>query len=101
MNRYGNMRISDETIHYADKIGWGNIKMQDNFFLRAITVFPLPVLNLFNYKVNKHELEYSPGDMLYKTATGLYQSLGGYRVTSHAGDGLATFALWYFPVQKF
>lgn len=50
LNRYGNMRISDETIFYADKIGWSNRKMQDKFLLRAITVYPLPVLNYVGYK---------------------------------------------------
>jgi len=99
LNRYGNMRISDETLYYADKIGWENNKIQDIFFQKAITIYPLPVLNLLGYKVNKSELEYSPGDMLYMTAGGVNALLGGYRVTSHIGDGLATFGLLYFIIQ--
>jgi hypothetical protein len=99
MNRYANMRISDETIHYADKIGWSNNKMKHSFWIRTIATLPLPMLNFIGLNINKTELEYSPGDMLYSIATGISGSLGGYRVTSHIGDGLAAFGLWYFLIQ--
>lgn len=98
LNRYGNMRVVDRTIHYGNIVGHGNKKMQDSYFTKAIAVYPLPVLSALGIKVNKENLMYSPGDMLYYLVTGSSNALGGFRVTSLIGDGLATFGLWCFPI---
>ncbi|TDT46734.1 hypothetical protein CLV90_0792 [Maribacter spongiicola] len=93
MNRYANMRISDETIYYAEIRGYASNVMQLDFFKKNIAVLPTPILNFFNINVNKLDLIHSRGDILYG------KGFGGYRVTSHLGDGLATFGYWYFPLQ--
>jgi hypothetical protein len=93
LNRYGNMRITDATLYYAEKMGWMNKKMQDDFFNQSWKTLPTPVLVALNIPINKGNLEYSRGDLLAS------ELLGGYRVTSHVGDGLATFGYWYFPIQ--
>ncbi|PWJ55987.1 hypothetical protein CLV98_11282 [Dyadobacter jejuensis] len=97
LNRFGNLRVSDETIYYAHKIGFSNPKMQDSFESKALAIFPLPLLAIFNVKLDKNQLLYSPGDMLFMTGGGA-NALGGYRVTSLVADGLATFGLWSFPL---
>lgn len=100
LNRYGNMRITDQTLYYADKIGYSNSKMQRNFFDSWILkVFPTPFLRTIGINIDKSQYEYSPGDCLYTLATSGRTGYGYYRVTSHVGDGLATFGYWYFPIQ--
>ncbi len=91
--RYANMRISDETLYYAEKKGYANRQMQKNFMSKLKAILPTPVLSFFNEHLDKNDLEYSRGDILYGSG------FGGYRVTSHLGDGLATFSYWYFPIQ--
>ncbi|MBE8719327.1 hypothetical protein [Sphingobacterium pedocola] len=98
LNRYGNMRISDQTIYYANVVGWENLKMRDDLITKIWAILPTPILNNLGVKINKEDLEYSRGDYLYNLATGS-GGLGGYRVTSHIGDGLATWGMWYFPIQ--
>lgn len=98
LNRYANMRIVDQTLYYANKIGFGNEKMQKSFFDRALSIFPLPILSVLGIDVDKEELFYSPGDKLYFIGTHNPNALGGFRVTSLVGDGLATFGYWCFPI---
>ncbi|WP_282117805.1 hypothetical protein [Maribacter aquivivus] len=91
--RYANMRITDETLYLAEKKGYGNKQMLDFFNNSIIGLLPSPVLKLFGIPFNKSLYEFSRGDLLSG------RSLGGYRVTSHLGDGLATFGYWYFIIQ--
>lgn len=98
LNRYGNARVIDETLYYANKIGFGNKKMLDSFVSKVYAIFPIPILSFLGIHLNKNDLEYSPGDMLYSIGNGNNYGLGGFRVTSLAGDGLATFSYWCFPI---
>ncbi|MGK6351561.1 hypothetical protein [Parapedobacter sp. DT-150] len=98
LNRFGNLRISDRTIYYADKIGYGNKVMLDDFTQKALATYPTSILNLLGIQIDKTKLEYSRGDMLYQIVDGK-SLLGSFRVTSHVGDGLATFGYLYFLIQ--
>jgi hypothetical protein len=91
--RYANMRITDQTLYYAEKRGYANTQMQELFLDNILALFPTPLLRLFGFHFDKSKLEFSRGDFLYGSG------FGGYRVTSHVGDGLATFGFWYFPLQ--
>ncbi|MDE3741476.1 hypothetical protein [Maribacter polysaccharolyticus] len=91
--RYANMRITDQTLYYAEKKGYANAQMRNEFVGRIIALFPTPILRFFGIFFDKGSIEYSRGDLLYGSG------FGGYRITSHVGDGLATFGLWYFPIQ--
>ncbi|MEP2058453.1 MAG: hypothetical protein ABJJ05_11645 [Maribacter litoralis] len=91
--RYANLRITDQTIYYAEKIGYGNTKMQEHFKTSLIALFPSPILKIFGIHFDKSANEFSRGDLLSG------RGLGGYKITSHLADGLATFNLWYFPIQ--
>jgi hypothetical protein len=93
LERYANMRITDETLYLAEKKGYSSKQMLDSFKTSIIGLFPSPILNFFGIDFNKSLFEFSRGDLLSG------RSLGGYRVTSHVGDGLATFGYWYFPFQ--
>ena len=96
-NRYANILISDQTLFYADKIGYGNFKMVEDFFDKILVIFPEPILKLIDINIDKGNFLYSRGDYLYSLNTGDVK--GGFKVTSHVGDGLATFGYLYFPLQ--
>ncbi|KGK29319.1 hypothetical protein [Cellulophaga sp. E6(2014)] len=95
LERYANMRITDETLFYAEKKGYSNPQMLELFNKNVLSLFPTPLLSLFGIYLDKSEFKYSRGDFLYGSG------FGGYRVTSHIGDGLATFGYWYFLLQFF
>ena len=93
LDRYANMRITDETLYYAEKRGYANKGMQELFVLSFLKLFPTPILRTFGFTIDKNKTDYSRGDFLYG------KGFGTFRVTSHIGDGLATFGYWYFPIQ--
>lgn len=104
LNRYCNMRITDETMHYAMLIeGWnflGNPQIRDEFFSKLFTSLPTPVLDALSINIDKNELLFSEGDFLVATATNTAIH-SGYRVASHLALGLAGFGILYFPIQFF
>lgn len=94
LNRYANIRISDQTLYHAKKRGFENTEMQTYFFDKTLALFPTPVLEAFGLELDKRDISYSPGDLLISG-----KSLGSRIVSSHVGNGLATFGYWYFPIQ--
>lgn len=98
LNRYCNMRIVDQTLYYANKIGYSNENLKKAFDNKFLSIFPSPILRFFNINIKKEDFLYSPGDMLYSTATGNIGALGGFRVTSMVADVLATFGYWGFLI---
>ena len=98
LNRYGNLRVTDQALYHVDKIGFANEKMQLSFHDKIIAILPTPMINAFGFEVDKANLNYSPGDMLYATSTGRTVALGGFRVTSLVADSLAIFGYWCFPI---
>ncbi|MFN3590270.1 MAG: hypothetical protein ACK4UP_12875, partial [Spirosomataceae bacterium] len=59
LNRYGNMRITDQTLYYVDKMGYGNEKMRESFYQKVIATLPLPIINSLGIIINKIYLNYS------------------------------------------
>lgn len=104
LNRYCNMRISDETLHYAMQLdGWntlGNAEMRDVFFVDIILQIPTNILRILSINYDKSNFAFSQGDYLYSLSTSS-QIQVGYRVASHIGLGMACFGLLYFPIQFF
>lgn len=93
LSRYANMRITDETIYYAHKRGFANNAMQENLLNSILYLFPSPILKFLGIQLDKTSMDFSRGDYLHGTG------YGNYVVTSHVGDGLATFGNWYFLIQ--
>ena len=102
LNRYCNMRITDETLYYAMKLkGWdsyGNKQMRDMFLDRLLSNFPTPVLKFMSINIDKSKMAFSEGDYLYSVANNAPLFIG-YRVASHLALGIACFGLLYFPIQ--
>lgn len=93
LNRYCNIRITDQTLFYAFKLDKDKRgKMQEDLLKKTISTLPTPALSFLGIELDKNDLEYSRGDILY--ALGSNSNIQpGFRVTSHIGDGIATFGL--------
>lgn len=99
MNRLCNYHVVDASIYHADRLGYGNGKMLEDFGRSLMIMFPGPIVKFLFGDIDKSELAYSPMDYLYYLNTG--SGLGGYRVGGDVGLGLATFGLFYFPIMIF
>ena len=99
LNRYCNIRITDQTLYYAFHLSdEDKVKMKQHFINRAIITLPTPILHFLGIRLDKNDFSYSRGDLLY--ALGRNTTIfPGFRVTSHVGDGLATWGLLYFFIQ--
>lgn len=102
LNRYCNMRITDETMYLTMRLdGWnttGNDNMRAAFYTRLLSNLPTPVLRFLSIDIDKRNIQYSEGDYLYALATSSPVHMG-YRVASHLALGLACFGMFYFPIQ--
>ena len=99
LNRYCNIRITDETLWLAEKIvedGKMSL-MQAAFFQNMLKVLPTPIINFFGIDLDKSSILYSNGDYMYAIATNR-PIFAGYRVTSHVSDGLATFGYFCYII---
>ncbi|MBS5528125.1 MAG: hypothetical protein KHX42_08240 [Prevotella sp.] len=97
LNRYCNLRVSDNTLYHAQRVGFFNEKMYDDFWTEIVALCPMPILNFFGVKYNKNE-RYSRGDKLKAMSTES-TPFASYLVTSHLADGLLTFGYFYFPIE--
>lgn len=94
-NRLCNYRVADESIYYADVVGYSNKKMQ-NVFVTDILLAPIgPIARLLTNE-NKANYDLSPMDYLFYMKSGY--GIGGHRVGGDVGLGLATFGYFYYPL---
>ena len=99
LNRYCNLRLTDQTLYRLQQVELNNPTMLDNFIRsNTILLFPTPILKLANINIDKTKYQYSPGDLLLSLSTG-NPIFAANVVTSHVADGLATFGYFYFPIQ--
>lgn len=96
--RFCNIRLTDQTLQRAERIGYGNIDMQRNLWKTVSLFLPSPMYRLFGVSVDKSELYFSRGDYLLALSSGnaIFPSAV---VTTHLADGLATFGYAYFLIQ--
>lgn len=102
LNRYANMRISDETLYLGERIIRSNNTeiMLEDFINRIVLILPQPLIDILGFDINKENYQFSRGDALYVySGIGSSYNFGGYRVTSHIGDGITTFGYLYFLIQ--
>ena len=99
LNRYCNLRLTDQTLYRLQQVELNNPTMLDNFIRsNTILLFSTPILKLANINIDKTKYQYSPGDLLLSLSTG-NPIFAANVVTSHVADGLATFGYFYFPIQ--
>ena len=97
LNRYCNLKVADNTLYHAKKVGYPNKYMFDDFWTEIAALLPTPVLNYLGIEYDKN-IRYSRGDKL-KALSSNRHPFASYLVTSHLADGLVTFGFWYFPIE--
>lgn len=97
LNRYCNLKVTDNTLFHAKKVGFANQYMFDDFCLEIAALLPTPILNYLKIDYDKN-FRYSRGDKLKALSEKRYPH-ASYLITSHLADGLLTFGYWYFPIE--
>lgn len=101
LNRFCNLKLTDQTLYRLNFVGLNNKVMFDNFVTgNTVLLLPTPILNLLGIDVDKTKYQYSTGDLLYALSS-KKSIFASYVVTSHVADGLAIFGYFYFPIQYF
>lgn len=99
LNRYCNIRISDESLWHAFRCNdYDCAMMRSNFVDRILYLLPSPIISFFHLDFDKSAMKGSRGDYLY-SLTMNKPLFASFRVIAHSGDGFATFGLLYFPLQ--
>ena len=101
LNRFCNIRITDETLYYGTYITRNEKQlMQENFKDKLISLVPSSIQSFLGVSFDKTASSFSRGDYLYYlSGYGNKYSLGGQRVTSNVGDGMATWGVFYFLIE--
>ena len=97
LNRYCNLKVTDNTLYHAKRVGFANQYMFDDFCFELVALLPTPILNFFKIDYDKN-VRYSRGDKLKALSMNRHPR-GSFLVTSHLADGLLTFGYWYFPIE--
>lgn len=97
LNRFCNLKITDNTLYHAKRVGYPNEKMYDAFWLDVAAVFPTPVIKFLGINYDKN-VRFSRGDKLKALSANRHPSFS-LLVTSHLADGLLVFGYWYFPIE--
>lgn len=97
LNRYCNLKVTDNTLYHAKRIGFPNEVMYENFWYEIFIMLPTPILNYLGLNYNKNEY-YSSGDRL-KALSENRHPFKSHLITSNLADGLLTFGFWYFLIE--
>lgn len=97
LQRVTNYRVVDATIYHAQKAGFANAAMWDDFCNHVEYVFPEPLIKLFDPSFKKNLYSYSAMDKLYSESRG-EGLVPGFKVGGDVGLGLAIFGYFYFPL---
>ncbi len=93
--RFANIKFNDSNLITYAKVGTYDPDMQEFSVDQLLASLPSPVLDMFNFDVDKETLHaLSFGDYLYVLSGG-YGTPTGWRVGHVAGTGMATFGWWY------
>ena len=97
LNRYCNLKVADNTLYHAIKVGFPNQYMFNDFWTELVAILPSPILKFLDIEYDKN-IRYSRGDKL-KALSSNRHPFKSFLVTSHLADGLLTFGYWYFPIE--
>tara|TARA_B110000114_G_scaffold118784_1_gene124426 strand:+ start:3548 stop:5119 length:1572 start_codon:yes stop_codon:yes gene_type:complete len=100
LNRFSNMKISDNCIYYANKIGYANPKLQVVFIDKILSFIPGSIASSLDIetKTRKEKYQSSITDNLYSIAINNPNVKGSAIIGSIPGLGLAIFGYWYLLV---
>lgn len=99
-NRYSNLKISDNCIYYAQKIGYNNLEMKKILKEELISFIPSFITAYLNLESNlrKEEHQSSITDNLYSLSIKNDSVKGSSIIGSLPGVGLSIFGYWYLIV---
>ena len=97
LQRVTNYRVVDATIYHAQKAGFANSVMWDDFCNHVKYIFPEPIIKMFDPSFKKNLYAYSAMDKLYSVSRG-ESLIPGYKVGGDVGLGLSVFGYLYFPL---
>jgi hypothetical protein len=100
INRFVNLKISDNCLFYAKEMGYQNPEMIQLFKYQLIGTLPNLILKIFNIEaaLKAKGTEGSIGDMLYSVAIHNDSSVGSAVISAMPGVGMAIFGYWYFLI---
>lgn len=100
INRLCNLKIADLSIYHANKVGYNDSNIRQNFTDRIICILPQFVINALNININKDKtLIANHTDYLFsKSMSSNISQYVGNRVAAPTGLGLATFGYFYLPI---
>lgn len=95
LNRFCSIKILDETLFHAKRIGYANPTMQEQFKLKIIDSLPGIIKQHFNIYTPNNIRFSSLSDILYSLSINSPSALGGIKIGTLQGLGLAIFGYWY------
>ena len=98
LNRFCNLKISDNCIYYANKTGYANPKMQEVLNKQVIEFIPSFFRKYLDIKSENEEIKSSITDNLYSIAINDASVKGSAIIGSMPGVGLSIFGYWYLLI---
>lgn len=98
LNRFCSVKVLDETIFHAQRIGYANVDMQNELWLEILDSFPGIIKSFFNIQFPEDFRQHTLSDKLYSLSIHSYSPfamLGGAKIGTLQGLGLAIFGYWY------
>lgn len=95
LNRFCSLKILDETLYHAERVGYANEQMQRELQMQIMDNLPGLIKDKIDYK-KKYERG-SLTDKLYSLSINSPRDLGGIKIGSLQGLGLAIFG-YYYPL---
>lgn len=95
--RFCSVKIFDESIFYAEKLGYNNNQMKVDYLHQLISIWPTNITGLSKKERDIYR-SYSETDYLYSLATNTSVGLGSFRIGSLPGLGLSIFGYWYLLI---
>lgn len=97
LNRFCSLKILDETLYHARRIGYANKKMQKDLQEKIIDNLPGLIKNNLEYQIPEDSRRHSLTDKLYSLSINSKRNMGGIKIGTLQGLGLAIFG-YYYPL---
>lgn len=101
LNRFCSIKILDETLFHAQRVGYGNAKMREELLLKFYDLLPSVIKSNFGIVLPDNLRMHSLTDKLYSLSVQSYNPfvpIGGVKIGTLQGLGLALFGYWYLLI---
>lgn len=94
LNRFCSIKILDETLYHAQRIGYNNSTMKKILWSKLIETMPQFIKSQIGFTPQKGTLT----DNLYRLSINSSTDFGGARIGTLQGLGMAIFGYWYLVI---